>query len=193
MSTCVRVIAALLPILAGCASVSGIGGASSYGCQAPAGVACESVSGTYSNTAGRRASPAVAHAAPVARSAPAAARPASAPAATPRTALITLAIRAPGRILRLWVKPWEDSDGDLHEEGHVHVQVDGGRWLLDHVHRQIREAYAPIRPPQRLLGSDGSKDSPAPRFAPAAGPEATPGNTPGPFRPGGPAPALPSD
>jgi conjugal transfer pilus assembly protein TraV len=29
------------------------------------------------------------------------------------------------------------------------VQIDSGRWLVEHVHRQIREAYAPLRPPPR--------------------------------------------
>lgn len=36
--------------LAACMNLSGLDGSSEYGCQAPAGVACESVSGTYYNS-----------------------------------------------------------------------------------------------------------------------------------------------
>jgi conjugal transfer pilus assembly protein TraV len=49
-------------------------------------------------------------------------------------------------VLRLWIKPWEDADRDLNGESLVYVQVDNGRWLVDHVQRQAREPYAPIRP-----------------------------------------------
>ena len=39
-----------LPVLvAGCGNLSGLGGTSRYACQAPAGVQCQSVSGTYHN------------------------------------------------------------------------------------------------------------------------------------------------
>jgi conjugal transfer pilus assembly protein TraV len=55
-------------------------------------------------------------------------------------------LRAAPRILRLWIKPWEDADRDLNGESLVYVQIDNGRWLVDHVQRQVREAYAPVRP-----------------------------------------------
>jgi conjugal transfer pilus assembly protein TraV len=55
-------------------------------------------------------------------------------------------LRSQARILRLWIKPWEDADGDLYDQGYVYVQVDNGQWLIDHVQRQIRDAYAPLRP-----------------------------------------------
>jgi conjugal transfer pilus assembly protein TraV len=60
-------------------------------------------------------------------------------------------------VLRLWVKPWEDADRDLNGESLVYVQVDNGRWLVDHVQRQAREPYAPIRPTR--LPSSAAKGS----------------------------------
>ncbi len=36
-------------MLAGCTSISGLTGSSSYACKAPDGVTCDSVSGTYAN------------------------------------------------------------------------------------------------------------------------------------------------
>ena len=56
-------------------------------------------------------------------------------------------LRSQARLLRLWIKPWEDADGDLYDQGYVYVQVDNGQWLIDHVQRQIRDAYAPLKAP----------------------------------------------
>ena len=68
-------------------------------------------------------------------------------------------LRAGPRVLRLWIKPWEDADRDLNGESLVYVQIDTGRWLVDHVQRQARDAYAPIRP-TRLPTSAGKGQSP---------------------------------
>lgn len=151
----------------GCMSLSGLDGSSSYGCKAPAGVACQSVSGTYAN--------ALASNLPAQRARAGAPGPAIAPG-TPGSGPGTL--RSPPRILRLWFKPWEDADHDLFDQGYVYVQVDGGRWLVDHAQRLIRDAYAPVRPPVAVR---------TPAAAPAA---ATPpaGDA---QRPGGGLPALP--
>jgi conjugal transfer pilus assembly protein TraV len=64
-------------------------------------------------------------------------------------------------VLRLWVKPWEDADGDLMDQVYVYVPVDNGRWLVDHTQRQIRDAYAPIKAPRTALGpySDVERES----------------------------------
>ena len=57
-------------------------------------------------------------------------------------------LRSQTRVLRLWFKPWEDADHDLYDQGYVYVQIDNGRWLIDHAQQRIRDAYAPVRPPQ---------------------------------------------
>lgn len=147
------VIAALLP-LAGCVNMSGLSGGSKYACAAPDGVACESVSGTYANALhenlpSQRASAAASGDAAVSRSA-AAAPPRQPPAAAATGAAGGIpgrALRSEARVLRLWTKPWEDADGDLWDQGFVYVQVDAGRWQIDHVRQRIRDQYAPLRPP----------------------------------------------
>ena len=150
--------------LAGCASMAGVGGSAEFGCKAPVGVKCDSVSGTYYNAlqqnlpsqqksgaaapdasavptvmdkfTGKRVAPAK-DAAFVNTSVTAfgAAREAGAP------------LRSAARVLRLWIKPWEDSDGDLHSQSYVYVPIDAGRWLIDHYRLPSREVYAPIKPP----------------------------------------------
>lgn len=124
--------------LSGCVNLSGLSGSPRYACQAPKGVACQSVSGTYANTAGPGATrPGKAEALPSLVAEPGPSTPPSADG---------LPLRAAPRVLRLWIKPWEDADGDLHDQGHVYVQIDDGRWQIDHLQRRSREAVAPARP-----------------------------------------------
>ena len=175
MTTLSGFIAVLIAcaVVSGCASMAGVGGTSEYSCKAPEGVKCDSVSGTYYNsveynlpsqsqvgrdTAQDEAGPMrmevlagkqkVASAVYV--------TPALAPLATgsgvalPPAAYTSMPLRSPARVLRLWVKPWEDADGDLMDQLYVYVPVDNGRWLVDHTQRQIRDAYAPIKAPRTV-------------------------------------------
>ena len=72
-----------------------------------------------------------------------------------------MALRAQGRVLRMWYKPWEDLDGALHDQGYVYVQIDNGRWLVDHAQRQIRDAYMPVRPPRNTAAASAQTDASA--------------------------------
>jgi conjugal transfer pilus assembly protein TraV len=155
--SCVAVAAVAL---SGCTSMSGLSGSSDYACKAPAGVTCDSVSGTYANAIQnnlpsqrpRSAAPVAANgsAAPPAPGTPAwPSGPASAGTTSGSLAPLPIPLRSSARILRLWFKPWEDADRDLYDQGYVYVQIDSGQWLIEHAQRQIREAYAPLRPPPR--------------------------------------------
>lgn len=159
-------------VLSGCASsLSGVGSTESYACKAPIGAQCTSVSGVYANAnpfAGlvpravhdapqapqsllaKMAGPAPARqtqtAAPTAASVvPAPPAPASA-AATRSPA----ALRSVARVLRLWIAPWEDADGDLHDASFVHVVIDTGRWLIERVRPAARNKLDIARPPLTL-------------------------------------------
>ena len=148
-----------VPLTYGCASLSGLDGTSSYGCKAPDGIKCDSVSGTYYNAmqnnlpAQRRSSSSEWSRTTSSASAPPGiaqrVRTAStAPSLPPgdRAAYDATPLRASPRVLRLWIKPWEDTDRDLNGESLVYVQIDNGRWLVEHVQRQAREPFAPVRP-----------------------------------------------
>ena len=134
--------------LAGCMSMSGLSGKSEYACQAPEGVACDSMAGVYANAihnnlpsqrprAGKTQSAATA-------TAPTRPQLAAAVSATPP---LGTPLRSSPRILRLWFKPWEDADHDLYDQGYVYVQIDNGQWLIEHVQLNIRADYTPVRPP----------------------------------------------
>lgn len=165
-------------LLAGCTSMSGLSASSSYACKAPEGVACDSVSGTYANAlqnnlpsqrrqASKDSGPSTARSDEAASVAPAAGS-----AGLPPT---PLTLRSAPRVIRLWIKPWEDADHDLYDQSYVYVQVDGGRWQIGHVQRQIRDAYAPLKaPPRTAQAQEQAPASNAARAIPRPG-SAAPG------------------
>lgn len=167
---CVPILLAA-SLSAGCASITGLNGSAEYGCKAPSGVRCDSVSGTYYNAIQNnlpsqqpgRKSDGSSSVIPD-RPQPASLRTdAAAATASAAPTVAALPLRAQPRVLRLWYKPWEDADRDLYDQGYVYVQVDNGRWLIDHAQQRIRDAYAPLRPPARLLQQASQPDSaPAP-------------------------------
>ena len=163
--------AALAPLLfiamtlAGCAStLSGVGGADGYACKAPEGAQCTSVSGVYANSAQGMLKPAKPSeqkpppGEPVAYGAT--------PLASGRHAAVSSALRSNPRVLRLWIAPWEDADGDLHEQALVHVVVDSGRWLIEHVrpaaNRRMDGVAPPVSPVQESSPTKPPSEAPQP-------------------------------
>ena len=151
---------ALALVLAGCTSLSGLSGTSDYACKAPEGVTCDSVSGNYANAiqnnlpsqrVRRPAGTGPGDGAAAVRGAVPAVASAASATTLGAPAALTSPLRSSARILRLWFKPWEDEDRDLYDQGYVYVQIDAGQWLVDHAQRQIRDAYAPLRPPPKSV------------------------------------------
>lgn len=153
--------------LGGCGSMSGLGGSSEFACQAPEGVVCTSVSGVYATSlagalpaqresGGARAEPEregggsrtppggmprAWQASPYAAAgAPAAGEP----------------LLSPPRVMRLWIAPYTDDDGDLRGDSYVYVLWDRGEWRLPHTQAQIRKRFAPV---SRI----GGPQAPAPK------------------------------
>ncbi|MES2260951.1 MAG: TraV family lipoprotein [Pseudomonadota bacterium] len=161
-------------LLSGCVNMSGIDGGSEYGCKAPRGVQCNSVSGNYynalqNNLPGQRKERTTS--APVTTidfvsrtttarrntgGASVAATDASSISGESNAIHTTSPLRSPGRELRLWFKPWEDADHDLYDQGYVYVRIDEGRWLIEHAQQRIRDTYAPVRPPRSSATRTGA-------------------------------------
>ena len=157
--TVALLVGATATLLGGCAStMSGLGGEGSYACKAPVGSQCTSVSGVYANSIhGQPPASALPKPAKEPTSTAAAATVASASTAAPGLGAPPSALRSQPRVLRLWIAPWEDADGDLHEASVVHVLVDTGRWLIERVTPANRQRVDAVRPP-------------IPSTAPASGP-----------------------
>ena len=179
----------LLPALSACMNMSGLGGDSKYACKAPEGVACDSVSGTYANAVHNNLPSQRAQRSAVTEKGESEPRPSTnAVRTTVSTAsgnaddgTTTGPLRSQARVLRLWIKPWEDADGDLYDQGYIYVQVDNGQWLIDHVQRQIRDAYAPLKAPPKSATETPAEPNPGtnapaapilPQRPPFAGPNA---------------------
>lgn len=168
---CLRLVLILasMTLATGCAStLSGVGGNENYACKAPEGVVCTSIAGVYANS--------VQDNLPAQRVEKRAVDPVPQPAAAPRTAPIAgsavegSSIRSAARILRLWIAPWEDADGDLQDQSYIYVVVDSGRWLIEHRRSAIRNEFMPITAPtaSALPPSDATK---APDGEPASLPQ----------------------
>ena len=176
--TVALLVGATATLLGGCAStMNGLGGEGSYACKAPVGSQCTSVSGVYANSI---------HGQPPASALP---KPARAPASTAAAAATAVsastappglgappsALRSQPRVLRLWIAPWEDADGDLHEASVVHVLVDTGRWLIERVIPANRQRVDAVRPP---IPSAAPASGPSPASEPVPSAEAGPDRFP---------------
>lgn len=175
-------VGATLSIAASGCSMSGLGGSSEFQCKAPEGIPCQSVSGVYAND--------MADNLPSGRS-----HPVRSPASEGGTETVPVAtahapglvgsaaaapalgaIRSEPTVIRIWMAPWEDADGDLNEESRVYLQIDNGRWLIEHNRDRIRAEFAPASPvtfppAQVPMGSQSAVPGAAGSAHPAATPQ----------------------
>jgi conjugal transfer pilus assembly protein TraV len=174
--------------LTGCSSfLSGVGGKDTYACKAPPGAVCTSISGVYANTApgSTRQLRVADQSTPTtgAKTGNTTSKPTPYGATTPSKSAHSTAsatahpdtpspLRSAPRLLRIWIAPWEDSDGDLHEEAYVHAVVDPGRWLVEHVRpATVRERDGAIAPvPSAMPADTRPRDESVPTRPPTFGP-----------------------
>ena len=151
-----RAVLLLLPTLTACANMAGLDGKSEFACKAPDGVVCTSVSGVYANTlagtlparregyAQSEAPDSASEAKPKGPADPLKPYSAEPPAGTAPAAGTPLL--SPPRVLRLWLAPWVDEDGDLHDQAYLYVMWHRGEWQLGHTEAGVRSRFAPIAP-----------------------------------------------
>jgi conjugal transfer pilus assembly protein TraV len=102
-----------------------------YGCPAPDGIQCKPISQVYSSTLAAEARPLDSSAKGAGKKEGSPEKPDASkmqPLVTPPEAATPL--RSAPRILRVWVAPWIDAEGDLHQEGYLYVVVDQGKWAI---------------------------------------------------------------
>jgi conjugal transfer pilus assembly protein TraV len=91
--------------------------------------------------------------------------PAIAPRPRARFAPVTEAGQVPLRtrpsVMRVWVAPWEDADGDLHEAAWIALRLDDGRWNIEHVRERIRDGYGAALVPPPVSAAPAAKATPA--------------------------------
>ena len=134
--------------LSGCSSMSGFDAKSEFACKAPDGILCESMSGIYANAQAKNLPGQRVNArgeAPVELS-----QAKGGSNVTTKPIYSGTPIRSAPRLLRVWFAPWEDTDGDLHDQSYVYLPVDSGRWLIEHNRRRIQDNYRPVRAPSNM-------------------------------------------
>ena len=162
-----RAILLLLPTLSACVNLAGLEGKSEFACKAPDGVVCTSVSGVYAN--------ALAGALPAQQSQDQdpdqakATREAVEGEPKPYAATVSVTstpapgtpLLSPPKVLRLWLAPRLDADGDLHDASYLYVMWHRGEWQIEHTRRQIQRQFTPVSAPITSRATDASarKDS----------------------------------
>jgi len=62
-------------------------------------------------------------------------------------------LRIPPKVIRIWIAPWEDSDGDLHQPEYVYSEITDkrGRWIFGE--KQVsgpQPLFRPVEPSESL-------------------------------------------
>lgn len=78
---------------------------------------------------------------------------------------------------RIWIAPWQDADGDLHEDAWIVVRLDDGDWMLDHVRDRVRSGLSAttLKAPPATTAAEPREEEPAaagtaiPSLVPAQG------------------------
>ncbi|WP_434778553.1 type IV conjugative transfer system lipoprotein TraV [Neisseria sp. Ec49-e6-T10] len=145
-------LVALPLLLTGCVGgLSGYGGSSSFKCAAPEGVSCNSISGNYANSiAGNDLSGNVTGANNIKTERYFPNTQSSSYQPNNRfTPSSGMPVRTQSEVMRIWIAPYQDNDGDLVDQSYTYVTLNEGRWLIEHNRKQIMDEY---QPQTRLLG-----------------------------------------
>jgi len=163
-------------LFTGCAStMSGLGeSSSSPSCKAPVGVSCTSVTGIYANAAQLNL-PALIQAKTVSEtvSDKTSDKTAKSPSyygdkqvslnptrwvesnKMPPIAMNTPQsgdpIRSQPLTLRIWLAPWIDAEGDLHDQRYIYTTVHNGEWLIEANQAAIKDKYKAVSISRRAL------------------------------------------
>lgn len=163
----------LIAVLGGCSSMLNIG-SSEYGCPGmPGGVQCMSARDVYAatndgnvplpmkkeDTEGVRDKQASSQQFEQ-RSEQPAPNDVVANYVAPRLPDQPIPIRTPAQVMRIWIAPWEDANGDLNTTGYVYTEIEPRRWVLGEA---AGESAPVLRPLQTIKPSanDSRQSSPA--------------------------------
>lgn len=157
-------------VVGGCANFSGLESSNSFGCKAPAGVSCQSISGVQANaaqgnlpfqkedpaktfgTGDQRVSDTASGEHEKSNVALYGATKSASDKVSPRDMVAAhtgMPVRQPPVVLRVWLAPYEDEDKDLHDQSYFYTVVSTGRWMIEANNTTLSNQYRPTYPLQR--------------------------------------------
>lgn len=64
-------------------------------------------------------------------------------------------IRTPAQVMRIWIAPWEDAEGDLMVSNYVYTELEPRRWMIGKAAPTVSPSLIPLqveqRPPEKHL------------------------------------------
>lgn len=71
-------------------------------------------------------------------------------------------IRTPSQVMRIWIAPWEDADGDLMVSNYVYTELEPRRWMIGKAASAANASLIPLqveqRPPEKRSSVDTAED-----------------------------------
>jgi conjugal transfer pilus assembly protein TraV len=71
-------------------------------------------------------------------------------------------IRTPSQVMRIWIAPWEDADGDLMVSNYVYTELEPRRWMIGKAAPTASASLIPLqveqRPPDKRSSIDTAED-----------------------------------
>lgn len=142
-------------LLTGCGTMSGLDANSSFSCKAAPGVNCQSISGVHQNASAGNL-PFQREESNAGKTAEGEKKPYGAPRSegkvSPRdmnAQYSGMPVRQPPLVLRVWMAPFEDEGGDLHDQSYFYTMVHSGKWMIEANRTAISNQFKPIYPLNR--------------------------------------------
>jgi conjugal transfer pilus assembly protein TraV len=54
-------------------------------------------------------------------------------------------IRTPAEVMRIWVAPWEDTNGDLIVTGYIYTEIEARRWVVGDSMNENKANFQPLQ------------------------------------------------
>ncbi|OAI06842.1 conjugal transfer protein TraV [Methylomonas methanica] len=68
-------------------------------------------------------------------------------------------IRTPSQVMRIWIAPWEDADGDLMVSNYVYTELEPRRWMVGKSAPTTSSSLIPLQVEQRSPEKRSSVDN----------------------------------
>ena len=67
---------------------------------------------------------------------------------TPRIPDQPIPVRTPAQVMRIWVAPWEDENGDLMTTGYVYTEIEPRKWVIAEQAPESAPTLKPLEVPK---------------------------------------------